>query len=62
MRQMRADREWPPLEAFYSHLSQDLTCDEETWSRARDEFYRRRALPESDPDHYHSMADYLRVG
>ena len=61
MRAMRADYEWPPLEAFFSHLNDRLTCNEEQWRQARAEFYRRRALPIEDPEHFRSMADYLRV-
>ena len=61
MSDLRADCEWPPLEAFYSHLKGAPTCSEEEWRQARDEFYRRRALPPHHPDHFESMADYLKV-
>lgn len=61
MEQMKAAQDFPPIEAFYSHLTANLTCSREEYEAQKIEFYRRRNLPSTHPDHYDSMADYLRV-
>ena len=61
MRELKRAREWPPLTAFHSHLNGKLSCTVEQYEAERDEFYRRRALPPSHPDHYRHMLDYLQV-
>ena len=61
VRELRAARRFPPLTAFHSNLNGKLTCTIEQYEAERDEFYRRRALPVSHPDHYRHMLDYLQV-
>ena len=59
---MRAARHWPPHSAFFSSLKGANLVPLDVYERARDEFNRRRALPEYDPEHWRSMIDYLQVG
>ena len=58
---MKRSRHFPPLAAFHSHLTGQLTCTEEQYEAEKQEFNRRRALPRTHPDHYRNMVDYLRV-
>ena len=61
VRELRTARRFPPLTAFHSNLNGKLTCTIEQYEIERDDFYRRRALPVSHPDHYRHMLDYLQV-
>ena len=56
--EMRAYTEFPSKSAFYSELK---NCDvsDEDYIKAKSEFYRRKALPVSDPEKMNCMADWL---
>ena len=58
---MAAATQWPPHSAFYSTLKAGNLVSRDEYERARAEFNRRRALPETHREHWRSMIDYLQV-
>ena len=57
--EMAACTEFPPHSAFFSQLKNQNVSMEE-YVEAATEYNRRRALPESDPEKFYSMIDWLR--
>ena len=58
--EMKQTIDFPPHISFYSSL-RNCNIDEMDYFQALDEYNRRFALPDNDPEKYTCMADYLKV-
>ena len=58
--ELKQETVFPPYESFYSSLRGN-NIDRQDYEQALSEFNRRRALPDSCPEKYFTMADYLKV-
>ena len=60
VQELKSAREFPPLSAFHSDLKNGLTCDNESYQKAKLMFESRMNLPDNSPEKWNSMEDYLR--
>ena len=58
---MKIDLDFPNQIEFHSSLSSSKVSDED-YSTARDEYYRRKNLPEGHPEKISNMLDWLKAG
>ena len=57
--EMKSDCSFPPHEAFFSELK-NANISIKEYEAARSEFYRRKSLPETDPDYIRDMTCWLK--